>query len=96
MGIDSQAVLLDIPEQPAVEQRAVTAKAKLRTVNRNQTRMVTVHIETLIPQDHKARAIWKLTGEMDLSRFEAPLKTREGAAGLGPASAGELMDIRLQ
>lgn len=81
MPTDSQPALIDMPEQPPVECRPVTARPKLRTVDRNQMRIINVVVDTLIPQGHKARAIWKLTGEMDLSRFEAPLKTREGAVG---------------
>jgi hypothetical protein len=33
----SQNVLIEIPEQPAVVERAVTAAARLKTVNRDQT-----------------------------------------------------------
>src|SRR6266568_3715691 len=81
MGIDDQPVLVDMPEQPAVESRPVTVKAKLRKVNRNQVMLAHISVEELIPQDHKARSIWKLVGEMDLSPFEKQLKTREGSEG---------------
>lgn len=38
-------------------------------------------LESLIEEDHAARTIWKLCGQMDLSRFEEQSKTLEGEAG---------------
>lgn len=38
-------------------------------------------IESLIGPEHAARVIWEVSGRMDLSRFEADVKVREGAAG---------------
>lgn len=81
MGLDGQTVLLEVPEQPAVEERAVRAAARLRTVNRDQTMLAQIWVDELIGVDHKARAIWELAGELDLSRFEEPLKSRQGGAG---------------
>jgi transposase len=81
MGIDNQAPLLEMPEQPAIERRPVTAAAKLRTVDRNVPMLAQIVAEELIPQDHKARAIWALVGRLDLSRFELPLKSRQGCVG---------------
>jgi transposase len=76
----SRPVLLDIGEQP---QRPETPKGppKLRSVNRQQTTMVVIDVEELIPADHKARAIWELVGRMNLSRFGEPLRTTVGCAG---------------
>lgn len=38
-------------------------------------------MESLIEEDHAARTIWKLSQELDFSRFEQNVKTREGEAG---------------
>lgn len=38
-------------------------------------------MESLIEEDHAARTIWKLCGQLDLKRFETQTKTREGQAG---------------
>ena len=78
----SQAVLLEMPEQPAVERAGEAGgKAKLKTVNRDQSMLVQIWVDELIGPDHKARAIWELAGRLDLSRFEESLKTRQGEAG---------------
>jgi transposase len=82
---DKQAILLDMPEQPEVVGRKVTAPARLKLVDREQLMFARICVEELIGPDHHARAIWELTGRLDLSRFEEPLKTRQGAAGGRPA-----------
>jgi transposase len=82
MEQDSQTVLLEIPEQAAVEQSVERGgRAKLKTIQRDQTMLAQIWVEELIGPNHKARAIWELTGRLDLSRFEEPLKTRAGAVG---------------
>jgi transposase len=82
MDLSSQPILLDIAEQPTQESaQAPRGKAKLRTVNRLQTTLGIIYVEELIPADHKARAIWDLTGRMDLSGFTEALRTAEGCAG---------------
>lgn len=83
MGLENQAVLLEIPEQPEVVARAaeVQAAAKLRAINREQSMLAHIYIDELIGADHKARAIWDLAGRLDLSGFEEPLKSRQGGVG---------------
>jgi transposase len=81
MELASQPVLVNIPEQPTQEQSTVRRIVKLRTVDRQQTMLATIYVEELIAADHKARAIWQLVGNMDLSRFVEPLRTTQGSAG---------------
>jgi len=81
MDAPSQAVLIDIPEQPAQQKPEPKAPPKLRTVNRLQTILAHICVEELIAPDHKARAIWQLVERMDLSRFCEPLRTTLGGAG---------------
>jgi transposase len=40
-----------------------------------------IDIEALIPQRHRARAIWELTGQLDFSEWEDGIAAREGSAG---------------
>ena len=82
MDLSSQPVLIDIPEQPPQDHpEAARGKAKLRTVNRQQTTVGIICVEELIPANHKARAIWDLTGRLDLSGFVEPLRTAQGCPG---------------
>ena len=71
-----------MPEQASRDEApARGGTVKLKTVDRRQTIMAFIDVEELIPTDHKARAIWELSGRMDLSRFIEPLRTMEGSAG---------------
>ena len=82
MDLSSQPILIDIPEQPPQDQpEPPRGKAKLRTVDRQQTTLGIIYVEELIPPDHKARAIWDLTGRLDLSGFTEALRTAQGCPG---------------
>ncbi|MBI1792135.1 MAG: IS1182 family transposase [Acidobacteria bacterium] len=59
----------------------VAPAPKYRRVERNQTTVGVIDVEELIGQDHKARAIWALMGQLDLSRFGEQVKSKEGEAG---------------
>ena len=81
MPIADQQILLDIPEQPEQKAKAQRGELKLRSVNRQQTMLVQIWVEDLLPADHKARAIMNLVERLDLSQFTEPLRTTVGCAG---------------
>jgi transposase len=60
---------------------SVEGRPKYRGVDRNQKTMAVVDVEELIGEDHKARAIWALLGQLDLNRFGEQVKSKEGEAG---------------
>src|SRR5262249_44658380 len=81
-----QPPVLDIPEQPAPEPAPTPAEPvnlpnKYIPINRDQFRWMAVDRDQLNPADHKARAIWELTGQLDLRAFEEHTKSKEGEAG---------------
>lgn len=88
----AQEVLLEMPvvegrpasaplaELPAGNARVVR-RPKYRGVERNQKAMAIIDVEELIGEDHKARAIWALLGQLDLSKFGEQVKSKEGEAG---------------
>src|SRR5437588_503009 len=65
---NDQAVLVDIPQQPEVVSRAVTAEPRLRTINRDQTVLVQMWVDELIPADHKARGMLEASALLSLDR----------------------------
>jgi transposase len=87
MKPEAQGILLEIPEQPApapsppVVGVAPAAKPKLKPIDREQGLLRTVIVDELVAEDHKVRAIWDLTGELDLSRFYSKIQSQEGKAG---------------
>ncbi len=51
------------------------------SLNRSQLRWEAVDLEQLIAEDHAARLIWQVSGELNVSRFEEGQRSREGSAG---------------
>src|SRR5258707_93808 len=54
---------------------------RLREPNRKQMIMRGEDLDSLIGPEHVARAIWRMLERLDLRRFYAPIKAREGGAG---------------
>jgi transposase len=50
-------------------------------VNRAQMRLVPMDLESLLPADHQARAVWSFVDRLDLGEFYARIESREGKAG---------------
>ena len=51
------------------------------TADRSQIELRPFDLDSIIPQDHRARLLWQVVGTFDLSKFEEKIKAREGAAG---------------
>jgi transposase len=87
MKPEAQGILLEMPEQPApaplppVEGAVPAAKPKLKPIDREQGLLRPVIVDELVPADHKVRAIWDLTGQLDLTRFYSEIQSKEGKAG---------------
>jgi transposase len=87
MDAEAQGMLLEIPEQPAaaplprIAGVVRTAKPKLKAIDREQGLLRPVIVDELVAEDHKVRAIWDLTGELDLSGFYRKIRSKEGKAG---------------
>ncbi len=70
------------PPQPKAEtEPEPDRRPRFKPIDRDQTYMDFVDLQKLIEPDHPARAIWDLTGEVDLSAFYAPIQAVEGKAG---------------
>jgi transposase len=88
----SESLFPDVEVDPGEMEReeAPTGRRKLKVINRAQRLMMPLDVDTLIPIDHKARAIWDLSGQLDLIAFERGLKTEEGGKG-APAWSPRLL-----
>lgn len=80
-----QEVLLEMPEQPesgkSSEPEKPRGAPRFRPIDREQALMRVVIVDELVSEDHKARAIWELTGQLELSEFLESVGSREGRAG---------------
>ena len=77
------------PARPGVRLARAPAPARphVQPVERSHWVWRTVDVEQLREPDHPARAIWALTGPLDLSGFYAPIASVEGSAGQHPYRA---------
>jgi transposase len=78
-----QEILLEMPESSpeTATAKESTAPLKLKILNRSQLQMVTLDVDSLIGPDHKARAIWDLSGTIDLSSFHTDIRSQAGQPG---------------
>lgn len=57
------------------------AKPRVVEARRDQLEMRPMDLESLLPAQHRARALWEVVSALDLSRFYAPIKARGSTAG---------------
>lgn len=55
--------------------------ARVLSAERSQLQLRPFDLDALVPDDHRARAIWQLVEALDLSRFYAPIQARGSTAG---------------
>jgi transposase len=76
--------LFPIPEPDAEsqgEEPEVKARPRLVRPNRAQMEMRAVDLESLLPTDHAARAVWDFVEALELGPLEAKVRAVEGEAG---------------
>jgi transposase len=59
-------------------------RPRFEAINRQQMVLRTVDVEQLLEPDHLARAIWEMTGRLDLTPYTTQVRAVEGAAGRSP------------
>jgi transposase len=72
------------PSLPLQPKALTPNRPRVKPVDRSQMVWRSVDVEHMIEQEHPARAIWALTGELDLKSFYAPIEAVEGIAGRTP------------
>jgi transposase len=84
----------DLPEQVSGKVRAV-GRARLREPVRDEVSLRAYDLDSLIDQDHPARVIWAYAAQVDMSGFEALVRSREGTAGMPQTSPHLLLALWL-
>jgi len=59
-------------------------KLRFEQIDRAQTVLEPIDIESMIPSDHRARLLWDFLGKLKLDRFTADVKAYEHRAGRDP------------
>ncbi len=65
-------------------QAAVSSPPRVKPVDRSQMIWRSVDVDRLIEEEHPARAIWALTGQLPLESFYASIEAVNGVAGRRP------------
>jgi len=68
------------PSHPAAE-KVRDAQPRFQFIDRSQSFFCTVDVNTLIEDDHPARAIWKVVEKLDLTAFSQQARAVKGSAG---------------
>jgi transposase len=70
-------------DQPAAGTSEPTTDAPVRyeTVNRQQVELQPCDLEALLPPGHAARLVWRFVEGLDLQRFYAAIRARDGGPG---------------
>src|SRR5208283_5470810 len=63
---------------------APQAPPRFQAVNRQQMMWRAVEVERLVEPEHLVRAIWEMTGRLDLTPYTAAVRAVEGGAGRTP------------
>ena len=86
--MEEQSILIELPQSKSDpeegsrrQQRKGNEAPKLKPVDRSQAMWIPVDVEELVGPEHKVRAIWDPTGQLDLSGFMEQIASRQEEAG---------------
>src|SRR6266568_2605248 len=68
---------------------------RLETANRTQIQLRPFDLESLLPPDHRARAMWSVVERLDLAAFYEPIKARDSEPGRSATDAKILLCLWL-
>lgn len=66
---------------------------RLRTADRSQIQWVARDVDSTLPEDHRARLLWDLTGKLDLAKFYEPIRARGRAPGIAATDPRILLTL---
>jgi transposase len=84
----------DLPEQTGGKTPAL-GRARLREPVRDEVKLQVFDLDSLIEQGHPARVIWAYAVRVDMSAFEAGVRSREGWPGMPQTSPHLLLALWL-
>jgi len=77
-------------EEEAQLREETSGSPRVKVINRQQVMLRPTDVERLVEADHTVRAIWELTGRLDLKAYYEEIESIEGSAGR-PAMDPRLM-----
>jgi transposase len=82
--------LMPLPEKKDVQVAREPGKPRVQRANRHQVEMRMTSLDALLPEDHRARVVWAMVEECDLSVLYEGVQAVEGEAGR-PATDPKLL-----
>lgn len=86
---------LPIPERRPEARGVNVAPPRVQWPNRLQMELRPVDLESLLPEDHKARIVWGYVEQQDLSLLYSRIKAVEGGVGRSPIAPEVLLSLWL-
>ena len=87
--------LFDLPPSEPQPKPEVRGKPRLQRPNRGQVQLRPSDLESLLPADHRARAVWAFVEGLELAEFEARIRAVEGHSGRPPIDPAILLTLWL-
>src|SRR5260370_28126543 len=93
---ETGSLFRELPEQSAEGANEIAAAMpRLRQAQRDQTELQVIDLDSVLPSDHPARAVWAFVEHLDLSVLYDAIKARVGEPGHPPADPKILMTLWL-
>lgn len=87
--------LFDLPPREVSPKPEGRGRPRLQRPNRSQVELRPADLESLLPADHRARAVWAFVDGLDLSAFHARIRAVEGHSGRPPIDPAILLALWL-
>ncbi len=91
----TEGLFEDVAEPSKASAPASEAPVRLRLAQRDQPEFQVVDLDSLLPTEHPARAVWAFVETLELSDLLAGIKARVGEPGRPPADPKILMALWL-
>jgi len=79
----SDTLFPDVDPRPVPPSRE-GPEPRYETANRTQVELYPCDLDGLLPEGHAARLVWRFVEGLDLTRFYAQIKARDGGPGRPP------------
>lgn len=83
------------PQEPESQKAERRGAPRVMRPERRQMEMRATDLESLLPEEHKARVVWSWVMRLDLARFYAQIRAAEGAPGRPAADPAVLLSLWL-
>jgi transposase len=85
--------LFSMPEGEAETGPRKRGAARMRYADRKQVLLRPTDLDSMLPEDHRARVVWEFVSKLDLTAFHDAIEAREGSAGRAPNDPAVMLSL---